>query len=453
MSVRRKLFLAMGAIIVGMGLVFAFVSQVVQRGTLDVMVEAPKKERVEALTERIGEAYARNGYSWAGIRPADISLGEGESVVVESLSRRKRLFAAGEADPEMVTIFGIRSNVVAEPDTRTIAFLYYYDEEVGMMSRLRLGILDSATVLLVIGTLLFILVALFVAYGLSRRLTAPLSFLLPAIARLGKGEFGVQAPVTSKDEYGKVAEAFNDMSARLQRAEESRRNLVADAAHELRTPLTIIGGKLEQLQQHGEPVAPERLLPLQDDLIRLTRLVDELHQLSLAEAKRLPLERKPTDLYALLDRVVEHVMLDAEAKGVSVTLEQWTEATRLTVDPHRITQVFLNLLVNAVRYTPRGGTVRVFIDDAGPSGKAPGDRQGGLRVTVADTGPGIEAAHLPYLFDRFYRTDEARDRNSGGMGLGLAIVKELVHAHGGTIDVASEPGRGTVFAVTLPQGE
>ncbi|BCU81926.1 hypothetical protein JIR001_17090 [Polycladomyces abyssicola] len=240
----------------------------------------------------------------------------------------------------------------------TVAFLYYYDPEVAYISRLRTGILDSVTFLLLAGATVFILLSLLIAYWLSKRLTAPLRMLIPAIDRLGKGEFGIQAPVVTKDEYGKVAKAFNEMSEQLQLAENVRRNLVADVAHELRTPLTIIRGKLDLVQQSGRPIEPESLLPLQDELIRLTRLVDDLHQLSLAEAKKLPLEGKPMHIPALLRRIIDRINPDAERKGIEITLTCSTDTPTIHVDPNRMTQVFLNLIVNAVRYTPSGGTVR-----------------------------------------------------------------------------------------------
>jgi two-component system sensor histidine kinase BaeS len=189
--------------------------------------------------------------------------------------------------------------------------LYYYDPEVAYISKLKIGILDSVTVLLFAGATVFVLLSLLIAYWLSKRLTAPLRLMIPAIDRLGKGEFGIQAPVVTEDEYGKVAKAFNEMSKQLQRAENVRSNLVADVAHELRTPLTIIRGKLDLVQQGGRPIEPESLLPLQDELIRLTRLVDDLHQLSLAEAKKLPLERKPTHIPALLRRIIDRITPDA----------------------------------------------------------------------------------------------------------------------------------------------
>lgn len=264
--------------------------------------------------------------------------------------------------------------------------------------------------------------------------------MIPAIDRLGKGELGIQAPVVSRDEYGKTAKAFNQMSKQLQQAEEARKNLVADVAHELRTPLTVLQGKLEWIQQRGQPVRPENLLPLQDELIRLNRLVDDLHQLSLAEAKKLPLDQKPTDLPVLLRRIIDRIQPDADRKGVEIRLHCDAGIPPISVDPHRITQVFLNLLTNALRYTPPGGSVKVDITK----------KKEGLQIQVSDTGVGIPPEHLPHLFNRFYRTDESRTRNKGGMGLGLAIAREFVLAHHGNIEVESTPDQGTTFIVELP---
>ncbi|TCP58288.1 two-component system sensor histidine kinase BaeS [Tumebacillus sp. BK434] len=424
MSVRRKLFLTIALFIVGMGLVFAFATQVVIRGILDVMIEAPKRTEIAEILAHYDA-------------PERIELPAETSILF--LSRDKRvLYKSGAATEQALKMFGIKSPI--KQNGQTVAFLYYHDPDVDYMSKLRMGVLNSTRFLLLVGTVIFVLISLVVAYLMSKRLTRPLRALLPVIDRLGQGEFGVQAPVLSRDEHGKVAAAFNKMSSRLQQDEEVRRNLVADVAHELRTPLTIIRGKLDLFQQHGEPIEPQELLPLQDDLIRLTRLVEDLHQLSLAEAKQLPLDKKPTDLSALLHRIVERVAFDAESKEIKLSYVSHAHDAITQVDSNRITQVFLNLLINAIRYTPEGGQVSVVLEE----------QHGALRTTITDTGFGIAPEHLPFLFNRFYRTDSARDRNSGGMGLGLAIVKEFVLAHDGTITVQSEPGQGTTFTVVLP---
>ncbi|ARU59944.1 two-component sensor histidine kinase [Tumebacillus avium] len=424
MSVRRKLFLTISLFIVGMALVFAFATQVVIRGILDVMVEAPKLTEISEITRHYET-------------PEQIQLPADASILL--LSRDERvLYHSGAATEQTLKLFGIRNKI--KQNGQTVAELYYHDADVDRMSKLRLGVMASTRFLLLFGTVVFVLISLIVAFFLSKRLTKPLRALLPTIDRLGNGEFGIQAPVLSRDEHGKVAVAFNKMSTQLQQDEEVRRNLVADVAHELRTPLTIIRGKLDLFQQHGEPIEPQELLPLQDDLIRLTRLVEDLHQLSLAEAKQLPLDKKPTELAALLRRIVERVAFDAESKEIGLTFVSHADNKLIQADPNRITQVFLNLLINAIRYTPAGGQVYVTLDEEGDT----------LRTTITDTGIGIAPEHLPFLFNRFYRTDTARDRHTGGMGLGLAIVKEFVLAHGGTISVESEPGQGTTFTVNLP---
>ncbi|NQX63889.1 sensor histidine kinase [Paenibacillus qinlingensis] len=444
MSVRRKLFIMMIAFIVGMGIIFAVVTQFLMRDVLQVMVEASRKDEIGEISQSLAQYYQTNGDAWTGIEaywtahPPKI-LGVKEASVILLASDSRVLLTSGDTPSKKVQTFGIRSNLML--GERRIATLIYHDAGAEVISQLRIGVLSSTRFLLMIGTFVFVLVSLFLIYWLARRLTAPLRALIPVLDRLGKGEYGIQAPVTSQDEYGKVAEAFNVMSAQLDQAESLRRNMAADVAHELRTPLTIISGKLELLQQEAKPLAPEVLLPLQDELIRLTRLVDDLHQLSLAEAKKLPLERKPVDMLSLLGRIVEHFAPDAQRKDVKLSLHCAAENTVLWVDAHRITQVFYNLLTNAIRYTTEGGRVEVWIEKH--------DDQH-LRLSVRDTGMGIDGAHLPFLFERFYRMDEARARNSGGMGLGLAIAKQLILAHKGTIEVSSQLGEGSVFTVTLP---
>jgi two-component system, OmpR family, sensor histidine kinase BaeS len=448
MSIRRKLFFSMAVFIVGMGIIFTLLTKVVVRDILDVILRIDRSKEIEELSHLFVDYYKKNNHSWNGVQHIHMNpdIGkkhEGFSILLTS-PEQKRLYMAGDAGYELVVGLGIRNKV--QINEKTIAFLYYYDREVSNMSKLRMGITSSVTTLLLISAVVFVLLSLLIAFWLSKRLTAPLRLLIPAIDRLGKGEFGVQVPVVTKDEYGKVAQTFNDMSKQLQRTEEARKNLVADVAHELRTPLTIIRGKLELVQQSGRSIEPESLLPLQDELIRLTRLVDDLHQLSLAEAKKLPLERKPTNIPALLQRIIDRITPDADSKGIEITLTCSTDTATVHVDPNRMTQVFLNLIVNAVRYTPSGGSVKITVDE-----ETTGNGESGmLRITISDTGIGIEPEHLPFLFNRFYRTDESRTRNKGGMGLGLAIAKEFVLAHNGTIEVESCPGRGTTFIVKLP---
>ncbi|MDB5083694.1 MAG: hypothetical protein JWN30_580 [Bacilli bacterium] len=288
-------------------------------------------------------------------------------------------------------------------------------------------------------------IALLIGFWLSHKLTLPLGQLSLAIGRIGNGELGITLPVTTQDEFGEVTEALNRMTENLSRSEEVRKHLAADVAHELRTPLTILQGQFELIQQSGQAVLPETLLPMQDELIRLSRLVNDLHQLSLAEAGKLPLQKKSTDLLQLLDRMNVMFRMEAEEKGVRLTITSVVEEAVLVVDSHRITQVFYNLIGNAIRYTREGGQVSILLSEE------TGMNRNGYSISITDTGIGIPAEHLPYVFNRFYRVEDDRSRQSGGMGLGLAIAKQYVEAHDGQIDVHSQSDQGTTFRIYLPR--
>jgi two-component system, OmpR family, sensor histidine kinase BaeS len=289
------------------------------------------------------------------------------------------------------------------------------------------------------------LVALLVGLWLTWKLTAPLKRLIPAITKIAARDFTFQLPVTTKDEYGKVTEALNQMTQQLRHSEELRKNLVANVAHELRTPLSVLQCQLENIQQDGRAVPPENLLPMQDEVIRLSMLVDDLHQLTLAEAGKLPLNKKPTDLRRLLGQLIDNIKLEALEKQVDITQLNLGSNRNVVIDAHRMTQVFYNLLMNAIRYTLPGGSITVQVKD-----KHQRENVDYSVVSITDTGIGIEKELLPNIFERFYRVEASRSRDTGGMGLGLAIAKQFVEAHQGFIEVESEAGRGSTFSVYLP---
>lgn len=449
MTVTRKIFLSIASFVTVVALLFVLVTHFVIRESFEAMADKTRGETLDALSEQFVGYYRLNGYSWSGVQGIKLDeavLADKREVGLSLLAGdRTELYSLGATPPKAIKNLGIKR--MLRTDDGTIAYLHYYDSEIADMSRLRVGIPVSVTFLLLAATVLIVLISLLAAYWIAKRMTSPLRKLIPAIDRLRQGELGVQAPVVSKDEYGQVADAFNAMSAQLRNNEELRRNLVADAAHELRTPLTIVRGKLDLIQQTGDAIEPESLLPLQDELIRLSRLVEDLHLLSLAEARKLPLELKPTNMAELAHKVVRHLESDAARKNVRLTLNVEADERPLRVDPNRMTQVLLNLTVNAIRYTPEGGSVAVNVQEEpshGGSGSA-------LTIAIADTGVGIDPEQLGHIFNRFYRTDEARARNSGGMGLGLAIAKELTLAHGGTLEAESRPGVGTTFVLKLPR--
>jgi two-component system sensor histidine kinase BaeS len=217
--------------------------------------------------------------------------------------------------------------------------------------------------------------------------------------------------------------------------------MTADIAHELRTPLHIIQGNLEGILDGIYEPADEHITATLEETHLLARLVDDLQTLALAEAGELELVREPLDPVELLEDVRTSFSGQAEAAGIDLRLEidPLPGPPAVTADVGRIDQVLGNLVINALRHTPQGGTITL---SAGPI-------QGGLHFQVADTGEGIAADELPYIFDRFWRGDPSRPHGSGSLGLGLAIAQQLVEAHGGRIEVESEAGRGTTFTVEL----
>jgi len=233
------------------------------------------------------------------------------------------------------------------------------------------------------------------------------------------------------------------MAADLQRTEQLRLNMVADAAHELRTPLSNVKGYLEAIRDGLKEPDAGTIQSLDEEVTLLSRLVDDLQELSLAEAGELTLRCRPEDITGIIERAVAARHPRATAKGISLSADLPDELPRVNVDPDRISQVLRNLLENAVAHTARGGAVSV-------SAEQQGDR---VAVSVTDNGEGIPAEDLPNVFERFYRVDKSRTRATGGSGLGLTIARRLVEVHGGRIEAFSEPGAGSRFTFTIPVAE
>jgi signal transduction histidine kinase len=285
-----------------------------------------------------------------------------------------------------------------------------------------------------------VLVALLVGVLLARTLTRPLLALTQATRRMAGGDLEQAVPVKSADEIGMLADAFNQMSREVARANKARRQMTADVAHELRTPLTVIAGYIESMRDGVLSPTPDRLGVIYAEIEHLQRLVGDLRILSQADAGELKLNRQPVAPLALLQQTAAAFEHQAAQKGVTLRLARNGAAPPIVVDETRMLQVLGNLLSNALRYTPAGGQVELRA--------ASGDEA--VTLTVQDTGPGIAPADLPFVFDRFYRADKSRAQESGESGLGLAIVKALVEAHGGSIAAESTVGQGTTFSIRLP---
>jgi two-component system sensor histidine kinase BaeS len=239
-----------------------------------------------------------------------------------------------------------------------------------------------------------------------------------------------------------LVRAFNGMAARLKLTEEQRRDLMADITHELRTPLTVIQGNLEGMLDGIYPPDETHLKSVLEETQILSRLVDDLRTLALAESGALQLKKEPTDLAVLIGETVSAFRTQADAAGVQIILQTPEGAPLLNLDPERIRQVLSNLIANALRYTPRDGTIRVnFAVTSSPAGKI-------AEVIVQDNGKGIAPEVLPHIFNRFYKS-----RDSSGTGLGLPIARHLIEAHDGTISAESQAGQGTTIRIHLPVGE
>ena len=276
----------------------------------------------------------------------------------------------------------------------------------------------------------------------SRIVAAPITHLAEAARAVGAGDLATRVPSNhSSMELDELTTAFNKMAADLQHAAELRTSLMADVSHELRTPLTVLEGNLRAALDHVYELDEEQIANLYEQTRHLIRLVSDLRELALAEAAQLPLDIKPLDVARLVEETAAAFELLAEEKGIRLEMQLVPGLPPINADRVRVRQSLHNLLANALRHTPRGGTITI---SARPEAT-------GVALSVVDTGEGIDSQALTHVFDRFYRTDPSRSRETGGSGLGLAIVKALAEAQGGTAEAASPgPGQGSIFTLHFP---
>ncbi len=270
-----------------------------------------------------------------------------------------------------------------------------------------------------------------------RRMAAPVEEVMTAANRVASGDYSVRVAEHGPGEMRRLAASFNQMTERLGSDEERRRALLADVAHELRTPLSVIQGNAEGMIDGLYPADGRHLTTLLEETKVMARLLQDLQTLSTAEAGQLVLHREPTAAARLTDDSVAAFASAAREKGVDLRTEVADRLPELQVDPFRIGEVLSNLLSNALRHTPKGGTVIVRASREGNA----------VAFEVADSGAGIPPEQLPNVFDRYVKAAD-----TGGSGLGLAIAKTLVEAHGGTITAANDPDGGATIRFTLPRG-
>lgn len=295
----------------------------------------------------------------------------------------------------------------------------------------------TMSVVILIGSAIGITIGVFA----SRSLTRPLDLLRQAAEKIEQNDFSIRVESRGTIEIQELTRSFNSMAQQLETSEELRKKLLSDVAHELRGPLHIVRGNLEAMLDGVYEKNETHLLRVYRQTQLVVKLVEDLDEIARAEAKQLNLNLRSVDLKKIIFDVAQSFEHSAQSKNIKLRVDLPSKLSQVEADSDRIKQIVLNLVSNALRYTPEGGEILI----------AAAETQEEIHVRVKDSGVGIDSADLPYIFDRFYRTDKARTRAKGGTGLGLAIAKALVEMHQGTIEVTSPGvGKGSTFSFVLP---
>jgi two-component system sensor histidine kinase BaeS len=312
----------------------------------------------------------------------------------------------------------------------------------GMMGDLYRNFRSSFNEALAYAGIAAVVTAVLVSAYFSNKIVAPLKQMMSASRRISAGHYDERVKVTGRDELGQLGERFNLMTIELEQTEHRRRQLIGDVSHELRTPLTAIKGSMEGLVDGVLPATPEIFLQIQKEADRLSRLVDDLQELSRVESGAYQLRILPVAISTLVSTTIKRLNPEILRKRIQMTVDLPDDLPTVLADEDRMVQVFMNLVANALNYTPADGRIQI-------TGK---NDAGFVQISIMDSGIGIGSEHLPHVFDRFYRVDKSRSReNGGGSGIGLTVTKSLIEAHGGTIVAESAgEGQGSTFTFTLP---
>ena len=423
------------------------------------------EDDIRLRTEFILERYYKENSSWEGIQPLVEQIGalHGQRIIItdnlnnivgdsenELIGQQYDLEWRGkpillpemEYFPPMAPSEIVPGPGIFPPGGTIIAgTLYVIPVESDPFSATNL--LKAINVFLITGGILAIVVATFITFILARRISQPIRALTLAANRLGKGDFSQRVDIKDKSEVGELADTFNSMADNLERSETLRRHIVTDVAHELRTPVSNIRGQLEAIQDKLLKPDTKSIGSLHEETMLLSRLIDDLQDLTLMEAGKINIIKEPEDVKAIILQTVDVMQPRARSSGLSINTDIPDGLPSCYIDQHRVSQILKNLVSNAIIHTPKHGQINISARKL--------DSQ--VEISVADTGEGISQEDLPYIFERFYRADKSRTRVTGGTGLGLTITKRLVEAHGGEIKVESEPGQGSKFYFTIPIAE
>ncbi len=463
MKLQVKIIIAFSSIVILMALVQSLYFQNKIENDFEMYVSQNEAERILYWRELLMEYYQSYG-SWDQIqefllmnrkniigKPRKGNIGDHSLVGMPSLvlvvADQDGLVRGDTAQKWLaqssIKVPGIHEDLLVN-GTKIGEFIFYKEKNVGLQT-IEQQFIQSINTSILFGTLISVIIAVILGIIFSNRITKPLQRLTDGIRYLTQGNTSYRVVVETKDEFHQLADAFNEMSMKLKQNEEVRKNLVADVAHELRTPLSVLRGRLESIQEGAILPTQEVIVQLSDEVYRLSRLVNDLQQLSLAEAGKLPLNKENTNINQLTERVIDNFTWLAEEKQIDMSFHHNEDAVMAFIDADRITQAIINIIGNALRHTPEKGKVSIHLKS---------DKKGNnILIEIIDNGPGIAIEYVPFIFERFYRTDSSRSRDQGGTGLGLSIAKSFVEAHGGTISVESNLGAGTKFIIMLQRAE
>ncbi len=376
-----------------------------------------------------------SGLGFGMMAGTQLSIADASGVIVASYDGAevgRRVTSAELARGTPIQVSGQAVGTLIEQSSAATAFDAAQQD---FLERVNLSILFAG--------LAAVVIAVAMGFVLFRQITAPLDALAVASAKVAAGDLSARVTNPANDEVGQVGSAFNAMADSLAKSETARRNMIADIAHELRNPLGVIQGQLEGMMDGVFPTTPEQVASIHDETLLLTRLVDDLRDLALADAGQLRISRQPTDLSALIEKTVAAFAPQAAERTITLKAEMAATLPTVNVDSQRIEQVLRNLISNALRHTQENGAISIQCSVIK-------NQPSSVLVRVSDSGTGIPAEDLPFVFERFWRGDKSRSRAGGGVGLGLAIAKHLVTAHGGAIGAESSAGGGASFWFTLP---
>ncbi|WP_433940001.1 sensor histidine kinase [Paenibacillus lautus] len=442
MKIRTRLTLSMGVLIVFIMLVLLAVTHVQFYISRD-LAYLEEKEAFESLRNEFEHYYGSHGDSWEDVRGARF---ESTSSFVEIVlsAEEEILYQQGKLSADELRSDGYILGL--DQGDRRIGRLYVMNErqyKTYEFKTMWYGMLPNIG----IASLLFTgIAALLTVFLLSWRLTSPIRKIINGIETIKQGGVTPVFPEHRKDEFGAISKALREMNDSLRNAERTRKQLMSDVAHELKTPLMIIQGELELAHETGAPLSAAKQASILDEVLRLSRLVHDVLDLSRLEAGMAEMNPRKENLVALLEDLLSKILFMAEDKGIHLSMHADEEVISVSVEKSRILQALYNILTNAVYYSNAGGRIRIHAEIV----RLPDRQQPYARIRVEDNGAGISEEDLPHIFDRFYRADHARDRPGGGTGLGLAIAQQNILIHQGWIEIQSVAGQGSVFTVYLP---